>query len=682
MRTIIRKICEALEWFIDRIKKFVYKRSVLSIIFVYYFITITIATAFYPLIPMLLNYPPNNEEVSSRLGTSNILQYIVILFLALFIGTIFFVKALRGINSWEKLDKNSFEDTKKLYDIRKKCINLPYLIFIGQILLTSLPIIPILFTVALLNKISLLIPMKIITIVITVFSLAAVVSHVFSKGIFKMILLKTYFGGEIEGKRISIKNKIFIQIVPIIVISMLITAFLGYSKLIEEKGNLLYMMYKSTLTNNLKSIDLKDSDQTMRLLKSMNLDDSRIVYYTYSPNGTVVTSDGSSLSEYLLYYIKNPYASDRIFDANIGTQGIVVKLNGDGGEWKLGIIFDVASKQLVIYFFISFITLLALNIFVLYYFSKSLAGEISLIAESLNDIAEGDHVDLDRKIAVVSNDELADLVIAFNKIQEREKEHIREIEEKHAIIIEQERLATLGHLIGGIAHNLRTPIMSISGVIEGLKDLVAEYDESIGDSKVTQEDHHEIAKEMNVWLEKMRPYCAYMSDIIMAVKGQTMQRSNEEGLNFTLDELNKRIVILFEYELKKQHCKLNSVYNINMRTKINGDISDMVQVLNNLIVNAVDSYEGNGGNIDLIVNGSDKVIEFIVRDFGKGIPIGVQERLFKEMITTKGKNGTGLGLYMSYSNLKARFGGKMRFETEDGKGTTFYIYIPVEIIKE
>ena len=62
------------------------------------------------------------------------------------------------------------------------------------------------------------------------------------------------------------------------------------------------------------------------------------------------------------------------------------------------------------------------------------------------------------------------------------------------ILMEKERLASLGQLIGGIAHNLKTPIMSISGGIEGLKDLINEYDDSIGDEQVTDEDHHQIAQ--------------------------------------------------------------------------------------------------------------------------------------------------------------------------------------------
>ena len=55
----------------------------------------------------------------------------------------------------------------------------------------------------------------------------------------------------------------------------------------------------------------------------------------------------------------------------------------------------------------------------------------------------------------------------------------------------------------------------------------------------------------------------------------------------------------------------------------------------------------------------------------------VQDKLFKEMITTKGKNGTGLGLYMSYSTIKAHFNGNITFESVEGKGTTFNIILPL-----
>ena len=67
----------------------------------------------------------------------------------------------------------------------------------------------------------------------------------------------------------------------------------------------------------------------------------------------------------------------------------------------------------------------------------------------------------------------------------------------------------------------------------------------------------------------------------------------------------------------------------------------------------------------------------MVADHGCGMPNDVKDKLFKEMITTKGKNGTGLGLFMSYSTIRGHFNGNMTFESEIDKGTTFKIVLPI-----
>ncbi len=60
-----------------------------------------------------------------------------------------------------------------------------------------------------------------------------------------------------------------------------------------------------------------------------------------------------------------------------------------------------------------------------------------------------------------------------------------------------------------------------------------------------------------------------------------------------------------------------------------------------------------------------------------GLSDEVKSKLFKEMITTKGKNGSGLGLFMSYSTIRAHFNGNLTFESEVGEGTTFHIILPI-----
>lgn len=252
------------------------------------------------------------------------------------------------------------------------------------------------------------------------------------------------------------------------------------------------------------------------------------------------------------------------------------------------------------------------------------------------------------------------------------------IKNNQDMLLERERLASLGQLIGGIAHNLKTPIMSISGAAEGLTDLVKEYEASVGDPEVTVQDHHDIAKDMKDWIEKIHSYTEYMSDIITAVKGQAVTMSEEQVVSFTLYELVKRVNILMKHELKNALVELNVSMQVNEQTVLKGNINSLVQVINNMISNAIQAYDGKPDNkIDLILKKENNNIIISVKDYGCGLPDEVQKKLFKEMITTKGKNGTGLGLFMSYSTIRAHFNGNITFETSKGKGTVFNIILPL-----
>jgi signal transduction histidine kinase len=268
-------------------------------------------------------------------------------------------------------------------------------------------------------------------------------------------------------------------------------------------------------------------------------------------------------------------------------------------------------------------------------------------------------------------------VILMKDITEQRKS-FEMIKQTQIMLIESEHMASLGQLIGGIAHNLKTPIMSISGGLVGLSDLIDEYEESVKDDSVTVEDHLEIANDMRVWIGKMKEYTAYMSDIISTVKGQAVQLTASTTDSFTLKELVKRVDILMNHELKKFGCKLNVQCDIDMKEEAKGEINSFVQVINNLILNSIDAYEGREGVIDFIINKNEneQMICFEVRDNGCGMTEDIKNKLFKEMITTKAKNGTGLGLYMSFSTITGRFGGKMWFESVYGLGTSFYIMIP------
>ena len=278
--------------------------------------------------------------------------------------------------------------------------------------------------------------------------------------------------------------------------------------------------------------------------------------------------------------------------------------------------------------------------------------------------------------SIIVNNQFLGILVLFKDITQ----HINDMESlknNQELLIEQERLASLGQMIGGIAHNLKTPIFSMAGGLEGLTDLIKEFNESIDDENVNNEDMHEIANDMNEWVIKLKEHITYMSNVITTVKGQAVNMSEEQRFEFPISELFQHVSILMQHILKQQLATLEIKNYTSDNTKINGNINSLVQVVNNLISNAIEAY-GDTPNkkVELSAKQNKKEIIISVKDYGSGISDNVKDKLFKEMITTKGKNGTGLGLFMSYSNIKAHFNGKITFETATNVGTTFNIIIP------
>lgn len=269
-------------------------------------------------------------------------------------------------------------------------------------------------------------------------------------------------------------------------------------------------------------------------------------------------------------------------------------------------------------------------------------------------------------------------IILLKDITQRKKD-FDTIQENQAIMMEKERLVSLGQLVGGIAHNLKTPILSSSGALGQLEVLVQEYDKSVGDPEVTAADHHEIAEEMDAAIKKIRTYIAYMSDVISTVKDQAVKLNSTITGIFTLHELIHRVDILMKYELIRQNCVLLKEINIDDRITIKGDVNGLVQIFDNIIVNAIQAYNGKKGKIILRINRDNNHIVFSIKDFAGGLDKSVIESLFKKMVTTKGRNGTGIGLYISYSTIKGMFRGNMWFESQENVGTEFFLSIPIDV---
>ena len=669
----------------------------IKLVLVYNIVSIIISFFFYffRLVPNLLCYPPNSIDNEFQMiinGLTYTQQYIMIVLSSLIVENAILIYSLQKTNKLrKKLIKCSKDNASEAYyELSKNILKIPKLIYIIQVIV---PIIMIAITFSLLKG-DLFITLKVCLLFFSMLTLIASIAYIFSKKTFQNILVDIYYElsdyTNIDSdfnkyvKRSSIKTVIFVVTVPMFVVTAILIALSGYSAVINETGDLTYEFYNQQLNSLYISSTMADPiNELSNILENLDYKKELDSFFIIAPDGQITTSNNEELSEFFTTYLEQLSPTqpegNRVYDFyGDDSQGLFRTVTINGQEWKIGIRYNLVSSSVLYGILYMIIILFITNIVLLNYFANYIANEIKRISAALLNISKDNNIDTNKKLPVVSNDEIGDLVNAFNAIQHLTQKNIEQIHNNQNMLMERERLASLGQLIGGIAHNLKTPIMSISGAAEGLTDLIKEYDESIGDSEVNESDHHAIAKDMYDWVSKIKSYSEYMSDVITAVKGQAVTLSENDLTSFDIDELVKRVNILMKHELKNALITLNVEIKVDKNTTLNGDITSLVQVINNMISNSIQAYNGEPNkNIDLIVEKKDNNIIISIKDYGIGLPDSVKKKLFKEMITTKGKNGTGLGLFMSYSTIKAHFNGDITFESEKGKGTVFHIVIPL-----
>ena len=642
---------------------------------------LVLASALYFLIPMILNYPDGTYGTNFQTEVENTVywQQVSLISLAIFLifVVIIFAKTKFLVDNKDLLDEPEKYSEKQINYVKEKLFNTPYSILILNIIIPSIALTVIhSFTIHQLGITTL----KLFMLVVSFITLYVTAVFVYINSLFKKILINLPVTDLTDVKRSSIKKRLIFHIFPIIVASLLFITLLGYSKTAIEKGNSSFEAYSKSLKyfceyseSNFDSID----DLIQKSKVNFELLNQNDIFFIRLPDGNFINRDYQqiSFSNFFIKYLNELSEKNfgRVYEYyGIDSQSATYKVNINNETYTIGVYFNILSIDVLEYFLLAFIVLVIIDVIILLLFSNSFKYDIAVISEKFTNISKTLNDEENNKLVATSNDEIGDLCKAYNEIEELTKNN-------QDMLIEKERLASLGQMIGGIAHNLKTPIFSISGGLEGLSDLIKEFDSSIEDPTVNDKDMHDIANDMKDWIIKLKEHVSYMSDVITAVKGQAVALSENNSDTFNIDELFKYVDILMKHELKNSLTDLNIENDVDNSVNIVGNINGLVQVINNIISNSIEAYTDEKNKIiNLKASLSENKIIISIQDFGPGLDDEVKEKLFKEMITTKGKNGTGLGLFMSYSNIKAHYNGDLYFESTKGKGSTFYIEIPIQ----
>ncbi|HEY5463192.1 MAG TPA: ATP-binding protein [Hanamia sp.] len=251
-------------------------------------------------------------------------------------------------------------------------------------------------------------------------------------------------------------------------------------------------------------------------------------------------------------------------------------------------------------------------------------------------------------------------------------------------LIQSEKMASLGELTAGIAHEIQNPLNFVNNFSEVSTELIDEMKDEL--SKANYEDANAIADDLKQNLEKINHHGKRAGDI---VKGMLQHSRTSTGVKEPTD-----INALADEYLRLSYHGLRAkdkTFNADMKTdfdssivKINIIPQDIGRVLLNLFNNAfyavkeqksrnLISYEPT---VSVTTKKSGNSVLITVSDNGNGIPQNIVDKIFQPFFTTKPTGiGTGLGLSLSYDIVKAH-GGEIKVESKEGDGSTFIISIP------
>jgi signal transduction histidine kinase len=252
-------------------------------------------------------------------------------------------------------------------------------------------------------------------------------------------------------------------------------------------------------------------------------------------------------------------------------------------------------------------------------------------------------------------------------------------------LIAADRLASLGQLTGGIAHEVNTPLAAAMNFLHQANTLSEEYKNSIGAPGVTNADHLEIANELKGNIGSAQTTLERLGEFVRSIRNQG--RSLGAGsTNYNLVNVVRETVNMLEFEARKVNVTIHFESSSDTLT-IHGEPGRIAQIVQNLVGNAIHACESRrapGGSVVTVrvsrqlTDSTSEHVLLSVQDNGSGIPPEVLPRIFEPLYSTKEiGRGTGLGLSIIRDIVTGHLGGEIDLETKMGQGTTFTVSFPV-----
>ncbi|MBK7426824.1 MAG: GHKL domain-containing protein [Saprospiraceae bacterium] len=322
-------------------------------------------------------------------------------------------------------------------------------------------------------------------------------------------------------------------------------------------------------------------------------------------------------------------------------------------------------------------------------------GQILIYAAGLAyKMRQNENARVEAQIVSVRNVELAHLYEETNKqkfeieVQKTQAEEaLVELKAAQTQLIQSEKMASLGELTAGIAHEIQNPLNFVNNFSEVSNELIDEMNEVLDDGKIVEAK--EISQDLKQNLEKINHHGKRAEAIVKGMLEHSRTISGEK-VETDINALCDEYLRLSYHGLRAKDKSFNAAFESNFDPdlpKVNVVQQDIGRVLLNLINNAFyavnektkEEKADYKPSVEVTTQRTEKGIEISVKDNGNGIPVHIKDKIFQPFFTTKPTGqGTGLGLSLSYDIIKAH-GGELKVETKEGEGSVFVIklYNPI-----
>ncbi|MBV8924469.1 MAG: PAS domain S-box protein [Bradyrhizobium sp.] len=268
--------------------------------------------------------------------------------------------------------------------------------------------------------------------------------------------------------------------------------------------------------------------------------------------------------------------------------------------------------------------------------------------------------------------------LEMRKARDSAETALRNLRETQASLIEAEKLAALGRLVAGVAHEVNNPVGISLTVASALERKTANFTAEVARGDLRRSSLNDFLATSRDASSQLVANLNRAAELIQSFKQVAADRNYSDQRIFDLADLTEQVVMSLRPGLRKHNLTLNVECQPDLT--MNSYPGPYGQVLTNLFLNAVAHAFPNGraGTIDIRARASGKDnVEIIFADNGCGMSLDVRRRAFDPFFTTRrDQGGTGLGLHIVYSIVTNRLGGRLDLDSEPGSGTRIQILLP------